>query len=348
MKSGPVNAVREVGFEGLPDWAAGRFGNFFPAGLGWYRMVAQTALPAEHHARFVLAGEPQFAIFPMCVGPGGAGSLTSPYTCEWAPCLVEGLDGTGLREAGRALAAWCRPYGCVRLDALNLEEPHWPPLLEGVRAARMMALPFAHFGNWHIDVSGQDFAAYLAARPGALRATLQRRGARLRQAGAVPRMVTGGTELEAAIDAYHDVYARSWKPPEPFPAFTAALIRACAAEGILRLALLERGGRTLAAQLWVMQGGVATVLKLAYDQAEKAASPGTVLTGFAIEHVLQHDGVTRLDFGRGDDPYKRDWTGSRRQRSGLLLANPLLPKGFLAIARHLAGRTFSRKEGLLF
>jgi CelD/BcsL family acetyltransferase involved in cellulose biosynthesis len=88
----------------------------------------------------------------------------------------------------------------------------------------------------------------------------------------------------------------------------------------------------------VVRNGTATVLKLAYDTAEKASSPGTVLTGLMIKHLMTQETLTGLDFGRGDDSYKRDWTGSRRQRSGLVLAYPRDPAGLMAIARHAAGR----------
>jgi hypothetical protein len=202
----------------------------------------------------------------------------------------------------------------------------------------LVPLAFNHFGNWHTDLGYADFDSYLAARPGALRATFKRRGARLRDGGAALRIVTGGAALEPAIAAYDTVYARSWKPAEPFPAFNAALMRACAAEGSLRLALLERDGKTLAAQFWVVQAGTATVLKLAYDAAERAHSPGTVLTGLAIRWLMQNEVLTQLDFGRGDDGYKRDWTGARRQRSGVLLVDPWRPWGIFALLRHWAGQ----------
>ena len=48
--------------------------------------------------------------------------------------------------------------------------------------------------------------------------------------------------------------------------------------------------------------GTATVLKLAHDKAFDRASPGTVLTGFAIRTLMENDGIGMLDFGRGDDP----------------------------------------------
>jgi len=94
-----------------------------------------------------------------------------------------------------------------------------------------------------------------------------------------------------------------------------------------------------------VRAATATVLKLAYDEAEKTSSPGTVLTGLAIQDLMSHDRVTRLDFGRGDDIYKRDWTNTRHQRVGVILANPRHPRGLLAIARHHAGRLLSGRRG---
>ena len=82
----------------------------------------------------------------------------------------------------------------------------------------------------------------------------------------------------------------------------------------------------------------ALVLKLAHDEAFKAASPGTVLTAWMLRWLLDQEQVQEIDFGRGDDPYKREWASQRRQRIGLVLANPLAPAGVAVIARHALGR----------
>jgi hypothetical protein len=268
----------------------------------------------------------------------GAAALTTPYTCLWAPLTALRLNRETLTEAGSALASWCRPHGAVRLDCLDFEDPHWRDLLQGVRAAGLHVLRFDHFGSWTIELPDTDFDRYVAARPGALRTTLKRRGAKLARSGADLRMVRDIAGLDAAIAAYESVYARSWKQTEPYPDFNAALMRAYATDGSLRLALLERGGHAIAAQFWMVRDSTATVLKLAYDESEKANSPGTVLTGLAIRDLMSEDRITRLDFGRGDDTYKRDWANNRRQRVGLVLANPRHPRGLLAILRHHAGR----------
>ena len=81
-----------------------------------------------------------------------------------------------------------------------------------------MPLPYDHFGNWYEPVADRSWDDYAAARPGALRQTIRRR---LRRAERDPSIavdvIDGPTGLEAGITAYEEVYARSWKKPEPFP-----------------------------------------------------------------------------------------------------------------------------------
>ena len=158
--------------------------------------------------------------------------------------------------------------------------------------------------------------------------------------------------LEAGIAAYEAVRAGSWKPAEPFPDFDAALMRAAAAAGLLRLGVLRRraDGVPVAAQYWVLdRGGTrASVLKLSHLESERAASPGTALTALMIQGLLADDGVQELDFGRGDDAYKRLWVGTARRRIGLVVADPMHPAGLAAIARQGLGalrRRWMRKDG---
>lgn len=207
----------------------------------------------------------------------------------------------------------------------------------------MVPLRFAHFGNWHAPVAGLDWEHWLAARPGALRSTIRRKLARAERDGAGLALIAGGAALEEeGIAAYATVYAASWKEPEFYPRFAAHLMRAAAAAGALRLALLKRDGQAVAAQLWLVAGGVATVHKLAHGEAARALSPGTVLTALTVRHLIECEHVAALDFGRGDDPYKAGWTTERRQRIGVLLAPPLHPAGMTALARHAAGRLRAR------
>ncbi|MDR3415947.1 MAG: GNAT family N-acetyltransferase [Nevskia sp.] len=315
----------------------------FQFGRPWFRTVLAEAMPAGARPLFLLCrtGTGPGVLFVLRTLAGGVRleGLSTLYSCLYQPLAAALADPADLRAAGRALGDFCRRWGRVRLDALDGGWPGLAPLLEGVRDSGLAVLRFDHFGNWHEDVAGRSWADYLAARPGALRETIRRRAG---QAERDPRLaletIDSAAGLEAGIAAYEEVYARSWKNAEPFPRFSAALMRAAAAEGALRLGLLRLDNRPVAAQYWVLAGGTATVLKLAHDEAARAHSPGTVLTAAMIRGLLERDRIAELDFGRGDDAYKSLWAASRRQRVGVVLANPRRPAGLLALARHGLGR----------
>jgi hypothetical protein len=227
----------------------------------------------------------------------------------------------------------------VRLDALAEDFSPLAPLLAGARRAGMLASRFAHFGNWHEPIAGRSWEQYLAARPGALRETVRRK---LKRAQATLEVVATPDAVAAGIDAYEEIYARSWKVPEPYPRFHAEMMRRAADVGVLRLGLLRAGGKVVAAQIWIVQGGRAAVLKLAHDEADRALSPGTLLTALMIRELIGHDGITELDFGRGDDPYKQLWATQRRQRIGIVLANPLRLRGLAMLGRQVLGQARRR------
>ena len=320
----------------------------FQLGAAWFRAVAAHAGPPGARPLFLLhrqAGR-AMALLPLWRRAGGRlEGLTSPYTIDFRPLLADGLDDAAARRAGLAFGRACRGAGPLRLDALDPDWPALPPLLAGFRAAGMVAPRFAHFGNWWADVAGLDWPAYLAGRPGELRETIRRRLARAgRDASVAFEPIVDATGLEAGIAAYAEVYARGWKPPEPFPAFGPALLRAAAAAGVLRLGVLRRAGMPVAAQYWTVSGDTATLHKLAHDEAARALSPGTVLTALMVRHLLDRDGVAALDFGRGDDGYKAGWTGRRRARVGVLLCPPWHPAGAVALARHLLGRVAATRR----
>ena len=308
----------------------------------WYHCVIGAALPEAMRPVLVLCqqdGEAR-ALFPLKRHGGGSlESLTTPYTCLYQPLVAAGATGETLFLIGRSFARFCHSHGAIRIEALDPDWPGLQPLLRGLRSTGLVPLRFDHFGNRHEPVAGGSWDSYLRSRDGALRETVRRKlGKALRDKDIRFDPITGGPELEAGIAAFEDVYARSWKEPEPFPNFNASFLRAAAAMGILRLGVLRLAGHPIAAQYWVMTGKTGTVLKLAHDEAFRPLSPGTVLTALMIRSLLESDGVTELDFGRGDDPYKRQWVGMRRQRIGLIIANPFRPAGLRLILTHLAGR----------
>ncbi len=310
----------------------------------WFDLTLAHALPAEATPLLALGGG---AVLPLCREAGGRlAALVTPYSLTWRPLFAPGADP---RAAGRAIGRLFRRGPPVRLDSLPPEAPGLEPFLAGLGEAGLRLLRYDHFGNWHEALPRPGWPAYFAERPPELRTTIGRKTRRAAREFVFERITSPGPALEAGIAAYEAVRTGSWKPWEPFPDFDGHLLRAVAARGQLRLGVLRDAadGTPVAAQYWVLdhEGRRATVLKLAHLENRKAASPGTALSALMIEGLLEADKVRELDFGRGDDPYKRSWVATRRPRIGVLLVDPLHPAGLLALGRHAAGRLRGRLRG---
>jgi len=332
--------------EGLPPWAGPLLDpHAFWSGRIWYDTVLAHALPAAAEPFAARCGA---AAVPLLGEGGRLRSLTTPYTQDWRPLAAPpGLDDAGWRAAGQGFGALLRRRPPVILDTIDPAGRWLAPFLEGLREAGIRAARFDHTGVWRETLAdGQDWEGYLASRPAALRHTIVRKGRRAEREMRFSLIAAPGPGLDAGIAAFHAVRAGSWKPVEPFPDFDAALMRAAAAAGALRLGVLTRiaDGTPLAAQYWLLdQGGArATVPKLFHRETERAASPGTVLTAMMLRHLIAEDRVRVIDFGRGDDAYKAHWVSGRVRLIGLVLADPRHPAGLAALARQTASRLLRR------
>lgn len=324
----------------LPAAARALFGPDLFASTQWYESVVAACLAPGENARFcaMTVGERVTAVLPMCLNRRGAlRGLSTVYTCLWHPLLAPSLTQSEITQTAGAMADALAGHPVVTFDAMPADDHQLTQVLAAIPGRR--ALRFAHFGNWYLNVSAMDWPAYLASRPGPLRTAIQRRTRHLmaREAGEFCLTQTSDA-IDAAITAYEAVYARSWKPAEPFANFNPTLMRALARDGLLRLGILTRAGTPIAAQFWAVYQGRATVMKLAHDEAHRALSPGTVLSGLMIRQLITQDQVQELDFGRGDDEYKAAWTGSCRKRVGVVLADPGSMAGGFAILRQAAAR----------
>lgn len=316
----------------------------------WYEATAEAALPdAAKPALLCIrsAGSPALLCPMLHADQRRLQSLTTPYTCHWQPIGRPDLSEADYRAAIVLIGRHCRRWSTVRFEALDEAWPKLPLFLSALREGGMRVRTFAHFGSWYVSTSA-GWEPYLATRPGALRETIRRRTAAARRdPGISIRTYATTEEIAEGLSAYEAVYAKSWKEPEPFPNFNAALLKRLSRLSMVRLFVLFNRETPIAAQYWTVLAGTATVLKLAHVDGSDKLSPGTVLTAAAIRHFLEQEGVVRLDFGRGDDAYKKAWTGERRQKIGILAANMWRLGGLAAMARHDAGRLthFRRSRG---
>lgn len=273
------------------------------------------------------------AVLPLAGRGGHLSALANWYTFRFRPILA---GEPPLGELARDLAGRAHR---VTLHGVPDEDGSATRLERAFRAAGWLVRRQPCDTNRFLAVAGRDCDAYLAARPGKLRTTLKRKS------GKVATRVL--TRFDAgAWGQYEAIYAESWKPEEGSPAFLRAFAETEGAAGRLRLALAHAAddpqGPAIAAQMWTVEGGTAFIHKLAHREAAKPLSPGSVLTAALMRHVIDIDGVAEVDFGTGDDPYKRDWMEAERPRWRLDMMRPLSPRNWPVLAsaalRSLAAR----------
>ncbi len=277
---------------------------------------------------------------------GGARSFTSLsnyYSMVFAPLVAPDADpARTLNLLARAIRNTRPRYDVLRFQPLDRASPLFGALQGALRGAGLVVQTYFHCGNWYEHTMGMTSAEYLARRPADLRNTIRRKGAKLAGRGARLEVITDAWDLERGLADYESVYGRSWKDPEPGPRVIRDLARACAARGALRLGILHLDGAPIAAQVWTLWEGKATLYKLAHDRRHDPLSPGTVLTMHMIERVIDRDRAAEVDFGVGDDPYKRRWASARRERWGLMAFEPRTVRGKIGILRHVVGRKVKR------
>lgn len=294
--------------------------------IEWFRLTRDNALAGSHLvvARAAL-GSARCWLFLDAAGGRRARGYASWYTLKFTPVFA-GADGMETALL-RAIAVRLRPhFGQIELAPVPVGPAE--VIASAFAAGGWSVGRTAHSANWVVDTSGQDFAAYWAARPARLRNTVRRKAKKSDLAIEIL------DRFDAAVWAeYEQVYRASWKPAEGSPDFLRALAAMESAGGTLRLGVARDGERAVACQFWTVEHGVATIHKLAHLESEIARSPGTLLSEAMFRHVIEHDRPRLIDFGTGDDGYKADWMDERRVVERVTLHNRHSIDGIAGAAR---------------
>ncbi|MEJ5975652.1 GNAT family N-acetyltransferase [Novosphingobium sp. PS1R-30] len=272
-------------------------------------------------------------VLPLQRANGALSGLANWYSFRLRPVASPGADATGMLTAlARDLA---RKAPRLTLAGLPDEDGSAELVETAFRRAGWIALRETCDTNHVLHLQGRSYDAYLAGRPGPLRTTLKRKTAK------VETRIFNQFDAEAWAD-YEDIYAESWKPSEGSPDFLRGFAQAEGAAGRLRLGVAYAEGRAVAAQMWTIEGGTAFIHKLAHREDAKPLSPGTVLSAALFREVIDTDGVGLIDFGTGNDGYKRDWMEEVRPRYRLEMIRPEAPQNWPFLAKRalkrLAGR----------
>ena len=239
------------------------------------------------------------AWLPLRMGkPGHFQGLTNWYSFAIRP-LYRGGDQP--EAALRALFADQRTRA-ARLSLYPVPDVEQAGMADALRAAGwwVRATP-AGDRHW-LDLTGMNHDAWWDSRPGALKNTVRRKAKK----GVVDIALMTAFDADA-WSAYESIYAASWKPEEGDPALLRAFAETESARGTFRMGLARIDGTPVAAQFWTVEDGTAFIHKLAHVEDSLKASPGTLLSAALFRHVIEADGVHRIDFGTGNDAYKRDW-----------------------------------------
>lgn len=312
-------------------------------GSAWYDNLCQTVFSGDAGVRFyVLRTDSTVrAVLPLLArrAPGGwqLYSLSNFYTTLYQPVMDPTLQAADLLPLLHTLRREFPWLGSFNLSPMDLDGHPYRILLGALRLAGWLPYEFFCHGNWY-HLAEPSWAEYLAARSGSLRSTVKRMGKKFAADGGVLELVTAGPTLEQAIQAYQQVYAGSWKRPEPYAGFMPGLIRSCARQGQLRLGLARLKGVPVAAQVWIVAHGRAAIYKVAYHEDYKQYAAGTLVTALLMEQVIDVDRVKEIDYLIGDDAYKKTWMAHRRERWGIIAYNPRSPRGLIGLAREIAAR----------
>lgn len=298
--------------------------------LEWWRLLSEHCGLAP---RLVIARDGAAAAVLPLTGTGGhLTQLSNWYTFRFRPVASAGGDAL-FTSLAHDLAGTARR---VTLTGLPGEDAEL--IACAFRRAGWLAYRTQSDVNHVLTLAGRDYDAYIASRPGKLRTTLKRKS------GKVHTRILTHFDPEVWT-AYEDIYAESWKPEEGSPAFLRAFAEAEDKAGRLRLAVAHAAdapdGPALAAQMWTVEGGTAFIHKLAHRESAKPLSPGSVLSAALFRHVIDVDKVAMVDFGTGDDPYKRDWMEEVRPRWRLDMFRPAAPANWPILTR-MAARLVAR------
>ncbi len=268
----------------------------------------------------VIKDKAVLAILPMILcKQGSLSALSNRFTTLYSvltrsrenqhsilDCLAKGLSKLPVRP--------------IRFEPIDSKDELMNELKHALELYGLQHQSLLRFYNWTHAVNHQSFEEYFAERPSYLLNTIKRKQSKLTREHNYTIRLFKNSGIQQAVYDYQSVYQASWKTNEFFSDFTPALVHELAAKGYLRLGILYIEEQAIEAQIWFVLHGKANIYRLAYDENWKHFSPGSILTKFLMQHVIDTDKVTEIDFLTGNEKYKQDWMSVRKERIGMVFA----------------------------
>ena len=311
--------------------------------LDWLKPLHEMCL-GDHQPMIVRAHEDDAEawMFLMKQGLGRYTALANWYNFTYRPIFTGDFDEVTKLALLADLAKQLKSKSHrIEISPLPDEDGTTSLIERAFEQAGWMIFREKADDNHILHVKGRTFDQYWSDRPSQLRNTVRRK--------AKKNLVT--TRIESRFsdedwNDYLDVYANSWKPEEGNPDFLKTLARQEAEAGCMRLGLAYIDGKPVAAQFWTVENGEALIHKLAHVDDATKSSPGTLLSVALFQHVIDVDHVNLIDFGTGNDPYKRDWMEDVRDRYRLELFWPNHPLSWLPILKYHASALVGKRRSI--
>jgi hypothetical protein len=333
-------------------------GSSFFSSYAWFDNLVRNSLRIEHAMRFFgLEGESDGAVYalaPMCFSSSAQRWFApsklvaaSNYYSSLFHLIQDDADPSAnenINHLIRGIIDDTPQWDCVDLHPMAVDTVQFASIEQAFRDAGASTQRYFCFGNWYLKVDGRSFQEYLNSVPSRLRNTIERKSRQLEKShGLNIKLVQTEAECDVALAAFERVYLSSWKQPEAHPLFISGLMQTCARQGCLRVGIAYINDQAVAAQLWIVYRGVASIYKLAYDEQFATYSIGSILTAHMMRHVIDIDHVKEVDYLTGDDEYKKDWMSDRRERWGVMAFNQATLKGKLTGLWHLGRQALKRR-----
>jgi hypothetical protein len=198
-------------------------------------------------------------------------------------------------------------YQCIDIDLLCLSDARALRWAEAIRSCGLLCHVEQQEWNRYEDVSETPFSKL------AKKSTRRRERKLAKTVSLRFEMFTSPEDMALAQSAYEDIYRRTWKKPDVGREFAADLIVDFARQNWVRFLVIYADDKPIAAECFFVHAGIANSFRTAYDLGYRDYSVGSIVLQRMIEHVMGQDAVREIDFGPGDEPYKKQWLSKRRK-----------------------------------
>ena len=258
-------------------------------------------------------------------------------------------------QAWSALIAWAaaRPQGAslIEFPSLLAEGPSYRALVDTIHAGHLISATIEHHTRAQLERLPDPRSPHPEGLSSGARKELRRQRRRLAESGRLDLRKLGPSEdPQPWIDQFRALEASGWKGKDG-TAFSCraesdryfqTICRNGFGRGRLQMLGLFLDARPIAMKCNFASGRVGYTLKIAFDEAYSAYSPGVLLELDGIDHFLQQDALDRLDScAIPDHPMiNRLWPGRREIVD--LVFSPGGSRGNLQIGAYALLRSLKR------